>query len=129
MRLQYLSLFGVMLLLQGCPASPFDRTSEFEAQAKAGQPLVRAIEAYRRDTGRYPARLAELAPKYLPEVASDPSDLHHKFSGWEYSTLTNSAGTVWYDLYYFMGKGGVEYDPPNWIGDDDGHKKVLSIIR
>lgn len=106
--------------------TPPNRTAEFQKQAKAGLPLVRAIEQFRTDTGHYPAALPELAPKYLPEVASEPGDLKHKFSGWEYYTVTNGA-TVSYNLYYFMGKGGVYYLPPNWVGDDEGHQIVLSI--
>ena len=126
MKLLRLSFFGVMLLLQGCPVSPFSRTAEFRARAKAGQPLVRAIEAFRRDTGHYPTSLHELVPKYFPGFPSIPSDPRARGSdsdGWEYYTR----GTDSYSLYYFMGKGGVEYDPPNWIGDDDGNRKVLSL--
>ncbi len=116
-----------MLLLQGCPASPFDRMPAFQAQAQAGMPLVQAIEAFRTDTGHYPGSLSELAPKYLPEVASEPGDLKRKFSGWEYLTETNYSGTVSYSLYYFMGKGGVTYHSTNWVADDDGHERNISI--
>jgi len=127
MKMLRLSFFGVMLLLQGCPGGPLDRTKEFQAQAKAGQPLIQAIEAFRKDTGNYPASLSQLTPKYLPEVANDVADRKHKFSGWEYSTDTNMNGIVSYSLYYFMGKGAVMYYPTNWISDDDGYRKPISI--
>jgi hypothetical protein len=127
MKLLRLSFFGLMLLLQGCPAGPRDRSKAFQAQVKAGEPLVEAIEAFRRDTGQYPASLPQLAPKYLPEVASDVSDRKHKFSGWEYLTDTNYDRMVSYSLYYYMGKGAVMYQPTNWISDDDGHREIISV--
>ena len=129
MNLLRVSFFGLMLLLQGCPVSAFPRAGEFRARAKAGQPLVRAIEAFRSDTGHYPTSLHELVPKYLPEFPSKPDDPHAKFSdcnGWEYFTMTNGE-TVSYSLSYPLGKGGVEYEAPNWIGDDDGHRTVISL--
>ena len=33
-----------------------------------GETVAVAIERYKADTGRYPARLEELTPKYLPEI-------------------------------------------------------------
>lgn len=123
MKLLRFCFFGLMLLLQGCPVNPFPRTTEFRAQARAGQSLVRAIEAFRKDTGRYPATLAELDPKYLTQVAIKPGDLRHR---WQYFTVTN-AGTVSYGLSCDMGKGGVRYDPPNWVANEDGHEEVLSL--
>jgi hypothetical protein len=123
MKLLRLSFFGVMLLLQGCPVSPFSRTAEFRAQARVGQSLVRAIEAFRKDTGTYPATLAELTPKYLPKGTIKPEDYRHD---WDYYTVTN-AGTVSYGLSCFMGKGGVRYAAPNWISNEDGHEEVVSL--
>jgi hypothetical protein len=41
------------------------RAGEFRVQAQAGQPIVRAIEEFRKQTGSYPPSLSDLAPKYL----------------------------------------------------------------
>jgi len=105
--------------------NPFDRSREFRAQIRAGQPLVQAIKQFRKDIGRYPKSLPELAPRYLPEVASAPNDLRHKFNRWGYWLDTND-GVVSYHLFYYMGKADVEYDPPNWTANDDGHEMILS---
>ncbi|HEX5400545.1 MAG TPA: hypothetical protein VFY06_15970 [Verrucomicrobiae bacterium] len=101
-----------------------DRTREFRAQAEAGQPIVRAIEDYHRQTGSYPASLTDLAPKYLPTAPDIANESQHKHVGWDYRLVTNGA-VVSYRLLYYMGRGGVEYDPPNWIGNDEGRKKII----
>jgi hypothetical protein len=102
----------------------FSRTRAFRAQAEAGQPIVRAVEQFRKQTGTYPASLADLAPKYLPAVPDLPNESEHKFGGWDYRTVTNGM-IVSYTLMYYMGRGGVEYQPPNWIGNDEGTKTIL----
>ena len=100
------------------------RTSEFKAQAQAGQPIVRAINAYHEQTGSYPPSLVALVPKFLPTVPDMPDESKHKFSGWDYS-LDRNGTNVSFSLRYYMGKGGVEYHPPNWIGNDEGHESVI----
>jgi hypothetical protein len=102
----------------------FSRTREFRAQAHLGQPIVRAIEEYRKRTGVYPESLADLAPKYLPTVPDLPDESNNKFGGWNYCTVTNGA-IVSYSLRYYMGRGGVEYEPPKWIGNNEGHRTVI----
>jgi hypothetical protein len=102
----------------------FSRTREFRAQAYLGQPIVRAIEECRKQTGIYPNSLADLAPKYLPTVPDLPDESNSKFAGWDYHTVTNGA-VVSYSLTYFMGRGGVEYYPPKWIGNNEGHRTVI----
>ncbi len=102
----------------------FDRTREFRAQAQAGQPIVRAIEDYHKQTGTYPPSLADLAPKYLAIAPDIPDQSQHKFIGWDYHIVTNGTA-VSYSLMYYMGRGGVEYKPPNWIGNDEGHQTVV----
>jgi hypothetical protein len=102
----------------------FDRTREFRAQAQAGQPIVGAIEAFKKESGHYPASLADLVPKYLPAPPDVPDRTNHKFRGWEYRTVTNGIA-VSYSLIYYMGRGGVEYDPPRWFGNDEGHRTIL----
>jgi hypothetical protein len=119
MRFPPLSLLGVVLCLTGC-----SRTGEFRAQAQAGQPIVRAIEEFRKQTGGYPASLTNLAPKYLRTVPDTPDESQHKYTGWEYRMVTNGVA-VTYTLRYYMGRGGIEYEPPVWFGNDEGHKTVL----
>ena len=107
------------MLVSGC-----SRTGEFTAQAQAGQPIVRAIEQFRKQTGSYPTSLADLAPKYLPRIPDTPNESQQKLTGWEYLAVTNGA-VVTYTLRYYMGRGGIEYEPPVWYGNDEGHRTVL----
>ena len=102
----------------------FGRTRQFQRQAEAGQPIVRAIEEFRRQTGSYPSSLDDLAPKFLPTVPDIPDKMKGKFGGWDYSMETNSA-TISYSLRYYMGRGGVEYRPPHWIGNNEGSRKIV----
>jgi type II secretory pathway pseudopilin PulG len=102
-----------LLLLTGC-----NRRAEFLAQAKAGQPIVKAIEDFRKETGEYPSSLAVL-------VASHPQI---KIAGWEYAATTNGA-SISFSLRFYMGKGGVEYEPPNWIGNDEGNRTVILMNK
>jgi hypothetical protein len=116
----YLFVAGAFALLCICGfvylRLVFSRTKEFLAQAQAGQPIVQCIEQYRMKTGHYPPSLADLAPKH--------SSAQELFTGWEYQTVTNGA-VVSYTFRYYMGRGGVEYEPPNWIGNDEGHRSIL----
>jgi hypothetical protein len=102
----------------------FSRTREFRAQALLGQQIVRAIEDFRKQTGSYPASLVDLAPKYLPTVPEMPDKSRNKFGGWDYRSKTNGLG-VYFSLRYYMGRGGVEYRPPYWIGHDEGNQTLI----
>jgi hypothetical protein len=102
----------------------FDRTREFEDQAQIGQPIVKAIELFRIQSGRCPETLSELVPQYLPIEPSVFNRKHYQSGSWEYKTFTNE-NAVSYKLRCYMGRGGVEYVPPNWIGIDEGHSKIL----
>ena len=119
-------LFGILITI--CVYCFFylkvDRTPEFRAQAKIGQPIVQAIEAYYKQTGSYPDSLTNLAPKYLgtlPDVA-DPE--HGNVSGWDYHIVAGDKSYT-YSLRFYMGRGGVEYMSPNWIGNDEGRRTIL----
>jgi hypothetical protein len=59
MKVSFRVVLVLLAVLSGCSRAP-----EFRAQALAGQPIVRAIENYRSDTGSYPESLAALVPKY-----------------------------------------------------------------
>ncbi|MEI6392587.1 MAG: hypothetical protein WCT12_15960 [Verrucomicrobiota bacterium] len=123
-----LMVSGALLLLGVCGVIGlrlmFSRTREFRAQARAGQPILRAIEAFRKQTGSYPASLADLAPKYLAVVPELPDESQSRFTGWDYRTVTNGVA-VSYTLRYYMGRGGVEYEPPNWTGNDEAHRTII----
>jgi hypothetical protein len=102
----------------------FSRTREFRAQAQIGQPIVRAIEDFRKQTGSFPPSLTDLAPKYLATLPDIQQEEHYKRGSWEYRVVTNGEA-VSYSLRSYMGSGGVEYQPPNWIGNDEGHRTVV----
>lgn len=102
----------------------FSRTRVFRAQAHVGQPIVRAIEDFRKHTGSYPATLTELSPQYLTTLPEIQEDGHYKYGSWEYRLITNGAA-VGYSLRSYMGRGGVEYQPPHWIGINEGSRKIL----
>jgi hypothetical protein len=104
------------------------RTRAFRDRANAGQPIVRAIEAYREGTGHYPENLADLVPKYLPTTPDLPDAEQHKYTGWEYHVVTN-ADAVSYRLRSYLGHGGVEYQPPQWIGNDEGDVTIIITNR
>src|ERR1043166_6079344 len=88
----FLGILGLYLVVT--------RAIEFRVQARRGQPIVRAIEQFNKQMGAFPASLADLAPKYLPQVPDMPDRVQHKFGGWDYRTTTN--GTVLsYSLRYY----------------------------
>ena len=103
---------------------PSGRAREFRAKAESGQPVVHAIEEFKIQTGNYPNSLSDLVPKYLRELPETRDETNSKFDGWEYERVTNGARSS-YGLRYYMGRGGVEYEPPNWIGNDEGHRAVI----
>jgi hypothetical protein len=116
-------LAAALIALSGC-----SRTSEFKAQAELGQPIVRAIEDYHKQTGSYPAALTDLAPQYLAAAPDIPDKTQHKSIGWDYSIVTNGT-EITYSLRYYMGHGGIEYKMPDWIGDDEGSRTVVLSNR
>jgi hypothetical protein len=118
------SIFCVVIVafLLGC-----SRTSEFQAQAQAGKPIVRAIDEYQKQTGNYPTSLTNLVPKYLPAVPDIAEESKHKLTGWDYRMVTNGSH-VSYTLRCYMGRGGIEYQPPDWISNDEGHRTVILTV-
>jgi type II secretory pathway pseudopilin PulG len=59
-----------LLILAGCSQSQRVRwqKQQIEETKQRGNQIVQAIEAFRTDHGAYPKSLAEVSPKYLPEV-------------------------------------------------------------
>jgi len=96
-----------------------DRISQVEANLH----VAFALAAYRKDTGRYPEKLADLAPKYLAAV---PGDI---FSGKPLIYKPNEKGYLFYSVGV-NGKddGGRWYndDPP---GDDPGVRMPLPELK
>jgi hypothetical protein len=76
-------------------------------QVQQNQYVAFALAAYRLDRGRYPATLAELAPKYLTTV---PGDL---FSGKPLIYRPTADGY----LFYSVGVNGKD-DDGRWYDDD-----------
>lgn len=71
--------------------------------------IAAALAAYRADAGRYPARLDELAPRYLPQA---PGDV---FSGKPLIYRLTERGY----LLYSVGVNGVDEDG-RWTDDPKG---------
>ena len=113
-----------VLAVCGLVAVELSRTRKFRAQARVGQPIVRAIEDYRKQWGRYPASLRELSPQYLATVPEIRKEGQYKYGSWEYRLVTNGA-VVSYRLRSYMGRGGVEYESPHWIGNHEGSRKIV----
>ena len=65
------------------------------------------MAAYRKDNGRYPAKLADLAPTYLADV---PGDV---FSGKELIYKPTEKGY----LFYSVGQNGKD-EGGHWYDDD-----------
>jgi hypothetical protein len=89
------------------------------AQVQNNLRLAFAMAAYHKDSGRYPARLADLAPKYLAAV---PDDV---FSG---KPLVYKPSAKGY-LFYSVGQNGKD-DGGRWYddmppGDDPGVRMPL----
>jgi hypothetical protein len=72
-----------------------------EQGAKAGQPLISALNQYKKDQGSYPAALDALAPKYLGAVPSAAPN--YPFN---YETCNNAGG---FRLSFKLGKDAVNY--------------------
>jgi hypothetical protein len=96
-------LIGLMLPAFTKIQDAADRTE----QAQANLQLAFALAAFRVDAGRYPARLDELAPKYLTAV---PGDL---FSGRPLVYRPADGGY----LLYSVGINGVD-EGGRWTDDD-----------
>ena len=80
-----------------------DRTEQIDRNLH----VAFALAAYRKAEGRYPAKLADLAPKYIPTV---PNDV---FTG---KDLIYKPGEKGY-LFYSVGPNGKD-DNGQWYGDE-----------
>jgi hypothetical protein len=69
--------------------------------AKAAQPLINALEKYKKDQGAYPPALSALIPKYLPALPSAAP--HYPFN---YESCSAPSG---YRLSFKLGKDAINY--------------------
>lgn len=104
--------------VRGCQAS-FDRSRQLERNLH----VAFALAAYRKDTGKYPAQLADLAPKYLATV---PDDI---FTGKPLIYKPTEKGY----LFYSVGANGKD-DGGRWHddsppGDDPGVRMPLPPLK
>ena len=108
-------LGDLMLALWGLPGLPtgkLQQTADRDEQKARNLHLAFGLAAYRSDIGKYPAKLDNLAPKYLPKI---PDDL---FTG---KPLIYCPAADGYLLYSF-GVNGIDdqgrNDEDNPPGDD-----------
>ncbi len=96
-------LVGLMMPAAGKVQHAADRAE----QAQRNLHVAFALAGYRLENGRYPAKLGELAPSYLPSI---PGDL---FSGKGLSYRPSANGY----LFYSVGVNGKDEDG-RWYDDD-----------
>ncbi|HEY2785407.1 MAG TPA: hypothetical protein VGJ05_10565 [Fimbriiglobus sp.] len=96
-------MISLMMPAAGKVSEAADRTE----QAQRNRHLAFALQAFKKDTGKFPAKLDELAPKYLPSV---PDDL---FSGKPLIYKPDEKGY----LLYSVGTNGKD-DGGRWYDDD-----------
>ena len=80
---------------------------------QAAKPIIAAVEAYKRDHGRYPSELSALVPAYLPEIkppkatengtweywvsaSDDEFQVGYSGKGRHYNGTYSSKGRRWY---------------------------------
>jgi type II secretory pathway pseudopilin PulG len=100
--------FGDILLALLLPAlDKMQDANDRIEQTVANLQIAFALAAYRTDAGRYPSRLEDLAPKYLPQI---PNDL---FSCKPLLYRISDAGY----LFYSVGVNGID-EEGRWLDDD-----------
>ena len=115
-RLQKGSTLGELMIVLTMPAVVQGQIAADTADARLHLlRLAFAVEVYQREHGRFPAQLAELAPKHLDEVPRDP------FSGEQFHYEPGAEGFVLYSAgrngqndggrgYADRGERDVEWD-------------------
>lgn len=98
--------------------SAFDRGAQVDLNLQ----IAFALAAYRKDNGKYPAKLADLAPKYLAAV---PNDLFT-----DKPLIYAPTGTGYF--FYSVGENGKDdgerwHDDPR--GDDPGVRMPLPLLK
>jgi hypothetical protein len=93
----HLNLVGVAVLVAGCAVWRAGEEPDGARLRAQAEPVLRAIKAFRQDTGAFPTAPSEMIPKYIaawpnaPQVQFDEYSGHVRFS---YSTSWPQAGHV-----------------------------------
>ncbi|RYG53405.1 hypothetical protein EON80_32750 [bacterium] len=75
------------------------------------QPLIQAIENYRREHDQYPAQLSDLAPEHLLEVPYTGAVGYPQF---RYKKASENSLFKSYELQIFTPVGGINFDTFNY---------------
>jgi hypothetical protein len=70
MRLAAVIAPSLLFCLSSCVEPAPGHGPRAEAGYHAAAPIIDALDRFHRDHGRYPAKLAELSPKYVRDAAS-----------------------------------------------------------
>ncbi len=96
-------------------------SATFTATAERARVVIDAIEAYKQTKGEYPARLANLVPKFIPEIPTTglagypqflyrrPEDDKGPIRGYELMIETPSGGLNWDVFVYWPGGNYPDY--------------------
>lgn len=110
---------GMMLPAVMKVQNAFDRTEQYDRNIQ----IAFALAAYQAETGRYPAKLDELAPKYLATV---PADL---FSGRPLIYRPTKKGYVFYSVGINGKDDGGRFSDDDPPGDDLGVRMPLPELK
>jgi hypothetical protein len=116
-------VMGQVLISLMLPAvSAAEAATDRADQSFSNLRVALALAAYRSDVGKYPPQLAELVPKYLPEMPPDiftQDPLRYRAEGAGY-------------LLYSIGENGKD-DEGRWRDDnppgDDLHVRMPPVVR
>ena len=136
LKIGLVSLLAMFVIFSIAVRVLLSRTGEFRAKAKEGDPIVTAIERFKYANGAYPESLSVLVPSYLPSQPQVADITNGVFGGWDYQIVTNieyhlasNVTVTSYTLRYYMGRGGIEYQAPYWLGNDEGHRSIVRKHR
>ena len=75
------ALLAVALLCAGCAAVVPGEDDKGKSYLEPANKVLDAIEAYKKDQGRYPTSLFELPPKYIDKLPDEPGLRLDDYSG------------------------------------------------
>ncbi len=88
------------------------RSSAFARAANNGEPIISALAKHNKDNGKYPEKLSELTPKYLPDtpwtgLIGYPDFYYYKNVDWRKDADGNHPG---YELGIQCGAAILDFD-------------------
>ena len=108
------------LIVISWSVNPMIRRSVMKSASIAGEPIIRAIEAYKVEQKKYPKNLEALVPKYLPKIPHTGMCAYPRFqytsggepfSGQDYLNHTYlTAKSGGYMLFIETPRGGINWD-------------------